>query len=111
MGKFGLMVGTATIAMFTASGASAAVQSGQGATTVVSQPSGQIQLAQADMPPSNADLEARISALEAEVQDSQVRAAEAANAAPPPPPCRLVEQYVDLRPHVFRSDEHQQPCE
>ena len=86
MGKFGLMVGTATIAMFTASAASAAVQSGQGATTVVSQPSGQIQLAQADMPPSNAELEARISALEAEVQDSQVRAAEAANAAPPPPP-------------------------
>lgn len=80
------MVGTATIAMFAASAANAAVQNGQGATTVVSQPSGQIQLAQADMPPSNAELEARISALEAEVQDSQMRAAEAANAAPPPPP-------------------------
>ena len=86
MGKFGLMVGTAAIAMFAASGANAAVQSGQGATTVADQPSGQIQLAQADMPPSNAELEARISALESEVQASQMRAAEAANAAPPPPP-------------------------
>ena len=38
------------------------------------------------MPSSNADLEARISALEAEVQDSEMRAAQAANAAPPPPP-------------------------
>ena len=86
MGKFGLMAGTAAIAMFAASAAHAAVQNGQGATTVVNQPSGQIQLAQADMPPSNAELEARISALEAEVQDSQVRAAEAANAPPPPAP-------------------------
>src|SRR5215469_98443 len=86
MGKFGLMVGSAAIAMFAASEANAAVESGQGATTVVNQPSGQIQLAQADMPPSNAELEARISALEAEVQDSQMRAAQAANAAPPPAP-------------------------
>ena len=84
MGKFGLMAGTAAIAIFAASGANAAVQDGQGATNVVNQPSGQIQLAQADMPPSNAELEARISALEAEVQDSQMRAAQAANAAPPP---------------------------
>jgi len=86
MGKFGLMAGVAAIAVIAASQANAAVQNGQGATSVVNQPSGQIQLAQADMPPSNAELEARISALEAEVQDSQVRAAEAANAAPPPPP-------------------------
>ena len=86
MGKFGLMAGTAAIAMFAASAANAAVQNGQGATTVVSQPSGQIQLAQADMPSSNADLEARISALESEVQDSEMRAAQAANAAPPPMP-------------------------
>jgi hypothetical protein len=86
MGKFGLMVGTAAIAMFAASGANAAVQNDQGATTVANQPSMPVQLAQADMPPSNAELEARLSALEAEVQDSQMRAAQAANAAPPPAP-------------------------
>ena len=84
MGKFGLMAGTAAIAMFAASGAQAAIDSG--ATTVVNQPSGQVQLAQADMPPSNAELEARISALEAEVQDSQMRAAQAASAEPPAMP-------------------------
>ena len=84
MGKFGLMAGTAAIAIFAASGASAAINSG--ATTVVDLPTGQIQLAQADMPSTNADLEARISALEAEVQDSEMRAAQAANAPPPPPP-------------------------
>src|SRR5664279_345060 len=83
MGKFGLMAGTAAIAVFAASGANAAVNSGAGATTVVYQPTGQIQLAQADMPSSNADLEARISALESEVQDSEMRAAQAANAPPP----------------------------
>src|SRR5580704_12813944 len=86
MGKFGLMVGTAAIAMFAASGANAAVQNDQGATTVVNQPSMQVQLAQNEMPPSNAELEARLSALEAEVQDSQMRAAQAANAAPPAAP-------------------------
>jgi hypothetical protein len=86
MGKFGLMAGTAAIAMFAASGANAAIGNDAGATTVVNQPSNQVQLAQADMPSSSADLEARISALEAEVQDSEMRAAQAANAAPPPPP-------------------------
>src|SRR5579862_9638702 len=90
MGKFGLMAGTAAIGIFAASGANAAVQNGAAVTTipttVANQPSGQIQLAQADMPPSNAELEARLAALEAEVQDSQMRAAQAANAAPPPPP-------------------------
>src|ERR1700729_3378227 len=83
MGKFGLMAGTAAIAMFAASGANAAIGNDAGATTVVNQPSNQVQLAQADMPSSNADLEARISALEAEVQDSEMRAAQAANAPPP----------------------------
>ena|SRR5579863_8648552 len=86
MGKFGLMAGTAAIAVFAASGANAAISDGAGATTVVNQPSNQVQLAQADMPSSNADLEARISALEAEVQDSEMRAAQAANAPPPPMP-------------------------
>jgi hypothetical protein len=85
MGKFGLMAGTAAMAVLTASGANAAVHDGAGATTVINQPAGQIQLAQADMPPSNAELEARISALESEVQESQVRAAEAANNPPPAP--------------------------
>jgi hypothetical protein len=84
MGKIGLMAGTAAIAMFAASGASAAANNG--AATDASQPSGMIQLAQADMPPSNVDLEARISALESEVQDSEMRAAQAANAPPPPMP-------------------------
>jgi hypothetical protein len=83
MGKIGLMAGTAAIAMFAASGANATTEAG--ATTVASQPSGQIQLAQADMPPSNAELEARISALESEVQDSEMRSAQA-QAAPPPAP-------------------------
>src|SRR3569833_585191 len=85
MGKFGLMVGIAAVAVLAASGANAAVGNGTGATTVVNQPTGQIQLAQADMPSSNAELEARISALESEVQDSQMRAAEAANNPPPAP--------------------------
>ncbi len=85
MGKFGLMIGTAAVAVLTASGANAAVGNGTGATTVVNQPTGQIQLAQADMPTSNAELEARISALESEVQDSQMRAAEAANNPLPAP--------------------------
>ena len=85
MGKFGLMIGTAAIAVLAASGANAAISNGTGATTVVNQPAGQIQLAQADMPSSTADLEARISALESEVQDSQMRAAEAANNPPPAP--------------------------
>ena len=84
MGKIGLMAGTAAIAMFAASGASAATNNGAAASA--SQPSGMIQLAQADTPPSNVDLEARISALESEVQDSEMRAAQAANAAPPPAP-------------------------
>jgi len=79
------MIGTAAIAVLAASGANAAISNGTGATTVVNQPSGQIQLAQADMPSSTADLEARISALESEVQDSQMRAAEAANNPPPAP--------------------------
>jgi spermidine/putrescine-binding protein len=83
MGKMGLMAGTAAIAMFAASGANATTEAG--ATTVASQPSGQVQLAQADMPPSNAELEARISALESEVQDSEMRAAQA-QASPPPAP-------------------------
>jgi hypothetical protein len=86
MGKFGLMAGTAAIAMFAASGANAAVNDNAGATTVVNMPTGGVQLAQADMSSSNADLAARISALEAEVQDSEMRAAQAANAAPPAMP-------------------------
>ena len=83
MGKFGLMAGAAAIAMLAASGAQAATPP-EGATNVVNQPAG-VQLAQADMPATNAELEARISALEAEVQDSQMRAAEAANNPPAPP--------------------------
>jgi hypothetical protein len=83
MGKIGLMAGTAAIAMFAASAANATTEAG--ATAVASQPSGQIQLAQADMPPSNAELEARISALESEVQDSEMRAAQA-QANPPAAP-------------------------
>jgi hypothetical protein len=79
------MIGTAAVAVMAASGANAAVDNGTGATSVVNQPVGQIQLAQAEMPPSNAELEARISALESEIQDSQIRAAEAANNPPPPP--------------------------
>lgn len=80
MGKMGLMAGTAAIATLAASGANAAPQTG--ATTVASQPSGQIQLAQADTSPTNAQLDARISALESEVQNSEMRAAKAQNAAP-----------------------------
>jgi hypothetical protein len=83
MGKFALMAGTAAIAMLAAPVAHAAPEAG--ATTVVDQPSGQIQLAQADMPSTNTELEARISALEAEVQDSEMRAAQA-SANPPAPP-------------------------
>lgn len=83
------MAGTAAIAIFAASGANAAVQGGTAVTTidttVASQPTNQIQLAQADVPPSNAELEARLSALEAEVQDSQMRAAQAASAPPAAP--------------------------
>ncbi len=74
MGKFGLMAGTAAIALLTASGAHAAVAKNDAATaskdngapTVVA---GQIQLAQNTMPSqgssgSTADLEARVRALE-----------------------------------------------
>jgi len=80
MGKIGL---TAAIAMLAASGAYAAPEAG--ATNVVNQPSGLIQLAQADAPATNAELEARISALESEVQDSEMRAAQASENPPPPP--------------------------
>jgi len=83
MGKFGLMAGTAAIAMLAASGAHAAAP--EAATNVVHQPSGQVQLAQAEMSPTNAELEAQISALESEVQDSEMRAAQA-GANPPAPP-------------------------
>ena len=72
MGKFGLMVGTAAIALLTASGARAAVTTNDAATA--SKDSGapkvvnnQIQLAQNTMPSqgsSTADLEARVRALE-----------------------------------------------
>jgi hypothetical protein len=86
MGKFGLMAGTAAIAVFAASGASAAVGNTISTTsTAPTPPAGLVQLAQADVPSSNEVLEARISALEAEVQDSQMRAAEAANNPPPAP--------------------------
>lgn len=76
-----LMAGTVAIAMFAASRANTAID---GATTTgVSQPSGQVQLAQADMASSNADLEPRIAAREVEAQDSEMRTAQAANASPP----------------------------
>ena len=74
------MASTAAIVMFAATGANATTEAG--ATTVASQPSGQIQLAQAGMGPSNAELASRVSALESEVQDSEMRAAKAKSAAP-----------------------------
>ena len=72
MGKFGLMAGTAAIALLTASGAQAAVGKSDtaakdnGAATVVS---GQVQMAQNTMSSqgnaaTTADLEARVRALE-----------------------------------------------
>lgn len=73
MGKFGLMAGTAAVALLTASGAHAAAKNDSttartdsGAATVVE---GQIQMAQNTMPSqgnsgSTADLEARVRALE-----------------------------------------------
>src|ERR1700743_2501426 len=80
MGKFGLMAGTAAIAMFAASGANAAVQNDQGATTVVNQPSMPVQLAQNELPPSNAHLGARRAAVEAKLSTPRC--------APPRPPVR-----------------------
>jgi phosphate-selective porin OprO/OprP len=74
MGKFGLMAGTAAIALLTASGAHAAVAKNDAATaskdnSVPTVVAGQIQLAQNTMPSqgssgSTADLEARVRALE-----------------------------------------------
>ena len=84
MGKFGLMVGSATIAMFAASGAQAAVAKNDtalntdtGATTVADQPAGQIQLAQATTSSSSSaasgDLESRVRALEDALQANSDR--------------------------------------
>ena len=72
MGKFGLMVGTAAIALLTASGAQAAVTKNDAATATNDSGApkvvnNQIQLAQNTMPSqgsSTADLEARVRALE-----------------------------------------------
>ncbi len=72
MGKFGLMAGTAVVALLTASGAQAAVTKNDAATTandsgVPTVVNNQIQMAQNSMPSqggSTADLEARVRALE-----------------------------------------------
>ncbi len=82
MGKFGLMAGTAAIALLTASGAQAAVgksdtaTKGNGAATVVS---GQVQTAQNTMSSqgsaaTTADLEARVRALEESLATRDERA-------------------------------------
>ena len=89
MGKLVLMTGVAAIAM----GSSAfAGTKDSNAPTVTAAMAGfgqpgqkPVMLAQNDAAPSYAELEARLSALEEEVQNSEMRAAEAANNPPPAP--------------------------
>ena len=54
---------------------------------------------------SNADLQARVEALEAEVQQSEMNAAQAAN-NPPPLPTGWWSNTLDQRPDVFRCHQH-----
>jgi len=89
MGKLVLMTGVAAIAM--GSSAFAGTKDANAPTVTAAmagfgQPGQKpVMLAQNDAAPSYAELEARLSALEEEVQNSEMRAAEAANNPPPAP--------------------------
>ncbi|MCP5411142.1 MAG: hypothetical protein H6924_03275 [Alphaproteobacteria bacterium] len=89
MGKLALMTGVAAIAMGSAAFAKTADANAptiSAAMLGAEQPKeAPLRLAQNDMPPSNSELDARLSALEEELQSSEMRAAEAANNPPKAP--------------------------
>ncbi|MBN9590317.1 MAG: hypothetical protein BGN85_00665 [Alphaproteobacteria bacterium 64-11] len=89
MGKLVLMTGVAAIAMGSTAFARTADANAPTITAAMvgsEQPKeAPMMLAQNDAAPTNAELESRLSALEEEVQNSEMRAAEAANNPPPAP--------------------------
>ena len=100
-GKSKLMVGAAAIAMLAAASTAEAATAQTNAGTA--QPANNyVQMAQADMPPSNAELSRRLDAIEEEVQTSEMNAAKAhlllGDAGVPVPPYAVVRDINAIPP-------------